>query len=238
VNDHGPGTGACFLDYDADGKPDLFLPDNGPQGGMVLYHNLGHGRFEDVTKQAGLDPNVHAYSCTAGDYDNDGFTDLAVSYSEGILLLQNEKNGTFKDVAAAAGLKRTGINGLTFIDYDHDGDLDLYGGSGMYECLGNCRGTGTVWRNNGDGSLTVVDIGVANTVSAFGAIGTDYNNDRAVDLLVPDQDGGTIFQNPREGTFLPLHPFTRMGTQNTKDVEAIGVTALDFATTTASPSSK
>ena len=72
------GPGACFLDYDNDGKPDIFLPDNGTQGGMSLYHNLGNGKFEDVTKKAGLDPTVHAIGCTAGDYDNDGATDLAV----------------------------------------------------------------------------------------------------------------------------------------------------------------
>ena len=46
---------------------------------MALYHNLGNGKFEDVTKKAGLDPSVHAIGCTAGDYDNDGATDLAVS---------------------------------------------------------------------------------------------------------------------------------------------------------------
>src|SRR5882724_7798714 len=44
------GPGACFFDYDGDGKPDLFLTDSGPQGGMALYHNLGAGKFEDVTK--------------------------------------------------------------------------------------------------------------------------------------------------------------------------------------------
>ena len=56
---HHSSAGACFLDYDGDGKPDIFLPDNGPQGGMALYHNLGNGKFEDVTKKAGLDPSVH-----------------------------------------------------------------------------------------------------------------------------------------------------------------------------------
>ena len=121
------GPGACFVDYDGDGKPDLFLPDNGPQGGMALYHNLGNGKFEDVTKKAGLDPTVHAIGCTAGDYDNDGATDLAVSLNGRVLLLHNEKNGTFKDVTDSAGIKSDGLNlGLTFIDYDHDGDLDLY----------------------------------------------------------------------------------------------------------------
>ena len=104
-----------------------FLPDNGPQGGLALYHNLGNGKFEDVTKKAGLDSSLHAIGCTAGDYDNDGSTDLAASLNGRMLLLHNEKNGTFKDVTDAAGIKSDGLNlGLTFIDYDHDGDLDLY----------------------------------------------------------------------------------------------------------------
>src|SRR5271157_638357 len=59
--------GACFLDYDNDGKIDIFLPDNGAYGGLSLYHNLGNGKFEDVTKKAGLDPTLHGSSCTAGD---------------------------------------------------------------------------------------------------------------------------------------------------------------------------
>src|ERR1700730_5293364 len=130
--------GGCFLDYDGDGKIDLFLPDNGTQGGMSLYHNLGNGKFENVTKNAGLDRYGPAISCTAGDYDNDGFTDLAVSLGNRVLLLHNEKNGTFKDVTQQAGININNkpsanplvdsreIIGLTFIDYDHDGDLDLY----------------------------------------------------------------------------------------------------------------
>src|SRR5215469_2587317 len=104
---HGPahlGTGACFLDYDNDGLVDLFLPDGGSSGGMSLYHNLGKGRFEDVTRSSGLDPNAHAIACTAGDYDNDGFVDLAVSTGDGVLLLHNEKNGKFTDVHEKAGI--------------------------------------------------------------------------------------------------------------------------------------
>ncbi|HSS99136.1 MAG TPA: tetratricopeptide repeat protein, partial [Terriglobales bacterium] len=121
------GPGACFLDYDGDGKPDLLLTDNGPQGGVTLYHNAGNGKFEDVTKKAGLDPAMHAIGCTAGDYDNDGAPDLALSLNGRVLLLHNEKDGTFKDVTAASGIKSDGLNtGVTFIDYDHDGDLDLY----------------------------------------------------------------------------------------------------------------
>src|SRR5581483_234670 len=92
------GSGACFFDFDGDVRIDVFLADNGPQGGMALFRNAGAGKFEDVTKKAGLDGSLHAIGCTAGDYDNDGSTDLAVSSHSGVLLLHNEKNGTFKNV--------------------------------------------------------------------------------------------------------------------------------------------
>src|SRR3989449_6626603 len=73
------GPGACLFDYDGDGRLDTFLADNGSEGGLALYHNLGNGKFEEVTRKAGLDPTLHGIGCTAGDYDNDGSTDLAVS---------------------------------------------------------------------------------------------------------------------------------------------------------------
>src|ERR1700689_5863722 len=66
IKDPRLAPGACFLDYDSDGKPDLFIADNGRQGGLSLYHNLGGGKFEEVTKQAGLDPSLSATGCTAG----------------------------------------------------------------------------------------------------------------------------------------------------------------------------
>jgi tetratricopeptide (TPR) repeat protein len=215
------GPGACFLDYDGDGKPDLFLPENGPQGGMALYHNLGHGRFEDVTKKAGLDPSVHAIGCTAGDYDNDGATDLAVSMNGRVLLLHNEKDGSFKDVTDGAGIKSDGFNvGATFIDYDHDGDLDLYitrygkePGSNPHQPAaagaGKVVGGNVMWRNNGNGTFTDVteSVGLKGMTPSLAAIGTDYNNDRAVDLVVTGWRvfnlGASIYENPREGQFLP-----------------------------------
>jgi len=221
-----PGPGACFFDLDNDGRIDVLLTDHGSQDGMSLLHNIGGGKFEDVTKQAGLDPSIHGRSCTAGDYDNDGFTDLAVSSNQAMLLLHNEKNGTFKDVAAIAGIKSVGIAGLTFIDYDHDGDLDLYGASGSVMCVGTCSGASVVWRNNGDGAFSAVDIGVSAPFSANAAIGTDYNNDRAVDLVVADWSGGTIYQNPREGKFNPLHPFPPPPTNGGEQSSEIPTTAI------------
>ncbi len=242
------GPGACFLDYNNDGLIDVFIPDEGPSGGLVLYQNLGNGRFEDVTEKAGLDPHLHGIGCTAGDYDNDGATDLAVSLDDRIALLHNEKNGTFKDVAKAAGVKSdrriyppdyhpniiTPYDlhnfGLTFVDYDHDGDLDLYAVRyGSQESSGWMMGMDAMWRNNGNGSFTEVteSLGLGSLLAealdgAMGAIGTDYNNDRAVDLVVTD-DGPTIFENPREGKFPRRRPWS-----TPMPAKVTSVTVLDF----------
>jgi tetratricopeptide (TPR) repeat protein len=234
------GPGACFLDYDGDGKIDIFFPDNGAQGGMSLFRNLGSGKFEDATRKAGLDPTLHAIGCTAGDYDNDGATDLAVSFDGHVALLHNERNGTFKDLAGTAGIKSDGFNaGLTFIDYDHDGDIDLY----VTRCSKDdprvdpsqvkltvrrpegLTGSNQMWRNNGDGTFTDVtrSVGLSGGQSSLGAVGTDYNNDRAVDLVVtglPDEP--TVFTNRREGPFGVVSPFV------TPPLATVGVAVLDY----------
>ncbi len=203
------GPGACFLDYDNDGKIDIFVADDGAQGGMSLYHNLGNGKFEDVTKKAGIDPRLHGLGCTAGDYDNDGWTDIAVSRNDGVLLFHNEKNGTFKEKVGSgdANIGANDLNlGLTFIDYDHDGDLDL-----LVTRSGDKAEWGDMFRNNGDGTFTNVSEQLGfwgmGSSGGEGAIGTDYNNDRAVDILVPGL-GPSILQNPREGKFLLQKPWS------------------------------
>ena len=217
------GPGACFLDYDMDGWIDIFLPGSGSQNGMSLYRNLGNGKFQEVTKQAGFDATAHGLACTAGDYDNDGYPDLAVTTRNGVLLFHNEKNGTFKDVTERAGLilkdglklsSSSGSNsvepapiGVTFVDYDHDGDLDLYVTRAMGErehTASGRAGNNIMWRNNGNGTFTDVtdSVGLYGKTSSIAAIGTDYNNDRAVDLLLTGGTKGlTGFENPREGAF-------------------------------------
>jgi len=226
----GLGSGACFLDYEGDGRPDIFVADDGPEGGLGLYRNLGNGKFEDVTKRAGMDPRLHAVGCTAGDYDNDGATDLAVSLAGKVALLHNEKNGTFGYVTQTAGLSSVGSGaGLTFVDYDHDGDLDLYVMSPFGAATGPIRdlavsGLNSMWRNNGNGTFTSVtgETGLAGSFPSFGAVGTDYNNDRAVDLVVTT-DSPTVFENPREGKFISRKPWSAP-----MPAQAVGVTALDF----------
>jgi tetratricopeptide (TPR) repeat protein len=237
------GSGACFLDYDNDGKVDLFLADNGTHGGISLYRNLGNGRFEDVTKQAGLDPSIRATGCTAGDYDNDGYTDIALTVNGHVRLFHNEHNSTFKDVTDAAGLSDVDVarptrivsaggaaTALTFIDYDHDGDLDLYVVTAFASTGSPVRfDLNEMWRNNGDGKFTqVTDATGLSFGSGYGAVGTDYNNDRAVDIVVAGSAPGVgsplspvIYPNPREGKFIP-HALIQ--TQK----PAVGVAVLDF----------
>jgi tetratricopeptide (TPR) repeat protein len=227
------GPGACFLDYDGDGREDIFLADNGPEGGMALYHDLGNGKFADVTKKAGLDSTLHAIGCTAGDYDNDGAVDLVVSLKDRVLLLHNEKNGTFKDATEAAGIKSSGLNlGLTFVDYDHDGDIDLFiarlNGNPAADspaALKDAGGASSTWRNNGNGTFTDVTqtVGLGRDLPAFGALGTDYDNDRAVDLVVTGLRSPAFFLNPREGEFPEREPWAAQ-----QPNPAVAVTALDF----------
>jgi Tfp pilus assembly protein PilF len=236
--------GACFLDYDDDGWIDIFLADGGPQGGMALYHNLGNGKFEDVTKKAGIDPTLHGIGCTTGDYDNDGFVDIAVTLDKRVMLLHNEKDGTFKDATESAGIKSPVIShpnfpgfnvGLTFIDYDHDGALDLYvnnyrdglGFDPRRETTGGSGGIAasmigpynTMWRNNSNGSFSDVAAETGLGGSSLTSVGTDYNNDRAVDLVLSNR---TVFENPREGKFVPREVW------QPETPAAVGVASLDF----------
>src|SRR5438445_13027744 len=91
----GPSTGACFFDFDGDGKPDLFLVSGMADGASHLLLNLGDRRFEDVTRAAGIQLTGSGLGCAAGDFDNDGHTDLAVCLSDGVRLLRNKGDGTF-----------------------------------------------------------------------------------------------------------------------------------------------
>src|SRR5271170_6798592 len=215
------GPGACFFDYDNDGKLDIFVADNGAQGGMSLYHNIGNGKFEDVTKKSGIPPSAHGVGCTAGDYDNDGWTDIAVSTNDDVLLFHNEKNGTFREMHEDANLLTNYSNlGVTFIDYDHDGDLDLFV-TRHYDAGGAME----MFRNNGDGTFrNVTEAEGLREVSTGGvsAIGSDYNNDRAVDIVVPD-GGPTILENPREGKFIVRRPWPSSFPSPVR-----GVSVLDF----------
>jgi hypothetical protein len=126
------GTGVALLDFDGDGRLDLFLVNasrmEGPAPGNLLYRNLGGGKFSDVSKTSGVAVPGWGNGVCAADYDNDGHTDLYVTYWGRNALLRNRGDGTFVDVAGQAGVAGTGTDwstGCTFIDYDRDGKLDL-----------------------------------------------------------------------------------------------------------------
>jgi Tfp pilus assembly protein PilF len=225
----GPSMGACFFDYDDDGRPDLLLVSGAAEGSSRLLHNLGDGRFEDVTRAAGIQLTGSGFGCAAGDFDNDGHTDLAVCLSDGVRLLRNKGEGKFEDVTQAVGIrKEKGCVGVTFVDYDHDGDLDLY--ITMAPDVGSSGSPphNVLWRNNGNSTFTDVSAETALGFEATGAgvVTTDFNNDRAVDFVIAGgQAGASIYLNPREGKFTPLGG---IDFNKEKLPPAVGVVAFDF----------
>ena len=216
--------GACFFDFDGDGRPDLFLVSASAAGKSRLLRNAGGGRFVDVTEAAGLNLSGSGLGCAAGDLDNDGKTDLAVCLADGVRLLRNDGNGKLRDVTQAAGLRpEKGCISLTFVDYDHDGDLDLYIVNAASQGARNA-----LWRNNGNGTFTDVSADSALGVAATGGgvVTSDFNNDRAIDFVVAGgENGAAIYLNPHEGKFaaLPGLDFKKMGLS-----PAVGVAVLDF----------
>jgi enediyne biosynthesis protein E4 len=122
------GSGVALIDYDNDGLLDVFIV-SGPGGSNLLYHNEGNRRFRDVTDAMGLRQSGWGQGVCAGDFDNDGYTDLFVTYYGQNHLYRNRAGRTFEDVTAKAGLRqeRTRYNtGCAFLDYDNDGRLDLF----------------------------------------------------------------------------------------------------------------
>jgi hypothetical protein len=128
------GGGAAFFDYDNDGWLDIFLVNGSSFEGRVaatnhLYRNNRDRTFQDVTARAGLEKSGWGQGVCAGDYDNDGNTDLFVTYWGQNVLYRNNGDGTFADITQAAGLKGSRVrwgSGCAFVDYDRDGRLDLF----------------------------------------------------------------------------------------------------------------
>jgi hypothetical protein len=196
------GCGAAFIDYDNDGWPDLFVLcgttlEGAPEGATNrLYKNNRDGTFTDVTERAGLKRTGWASAVSIGDFDNDGFDDLFLTYFGQNALYRNNGDGTFSDVTERAGLmqKRPGWgSGCTFVDYNRDGLLDLFVASYLefdFKSVPepgentNCNWKGipvscgprglppgrlALYRNNGDGSFTDVsrESGVARVRGSY-----------------------------------------------------------------------
>src|SRR5258707_6426209 len=130
------GTGVAIFDYDNDGWPDIFVVNGTKLEALPsskaptshLYHNNHDGTFTDVTEKAGLTQTGWGQGVCVGDYDNDGFEDLFVTYYGKNVLYHNNANATFTEVSDKAGVGGSGKawgTGCAFVDYDRDGRLDL-----------------------------------------------------------------------------------------------------------------
>jgi hypothetical protein len=183
------GCGIAFLDYDNDGWLDVFVLsgsrlEGAPPGTTNrLYKNNHDGTFTDVTAKAGLTSTGWASAVTVGDYDNDGFEDLFITYYGHNILYHNNGDGTFTDVTERAKLSYPSVrygSGCAWVDYDRDGHLDLFVANYLNTTLEqlprpgenpdctwkgvavNCgpRGLPTgfvqLFHNNGDGTFTDV----------------------------------------------------------------------------------
>jgi hypothetical protein len=122
------GSGVAFIDYDNDGLTDAFVA-SGDTAPSRLYRNVGGGRFEDVSAAMGVSRIGWGHGACAGDYDNDGFTDLFVTYWGQNILYRNEGGKRFRDVTRESKLTQDRVRyntGCSFLDYDRDGRLDLF----------------------------------------------------------------------------------------------------------------
>jgi hypothetical protein len=216
------GCGAAFVDFDNDGKLDVFLVNGTTLEGFPkgqepvnhLYRNRGDGTFEDVTARSGLGASGWGQGVCAGDFDNDGFEDLFVTYYGQDRLYRNRGDGTFADVTAKAGMAtrrtRWGV-GCAFVDYDRDGKLDVFAANYIDMDLktaptpdsGLCRykgipvacgppgltgGKNVLWRNRGDGTFEDVSdkAGLTRNSGTYGlGVSTlDFDDDGWADVYV------------------------------------------------------
>src|SRR6266705_3491535 len=261
------GCGVALLDFDGDGWLDIYqvngwrfdsLPAPRPQN--HLYRNNRDGTFTDVATQAGVGKSGWGQAVCLGDYDNDGFVDLFVTYWGANVLYRNNGNGTFTDVTRKAGLTqavRRWNTGCAFLDYDRDGDLDLFVAnyidfdpettptpeSGL--CLykgsrvacgppGLTGGKNILYHNNGDGTFRDVSetagITTAHGTYGLGVLVFDFDNDGWPDIYVAnDSNPSALYRNNHDGTFTDIA--VRAGcaySQDGKPQAGMGVAIGDF----------
>lgn len=218
-------NGVAVADYDGDNDLDIFVVANAienpdvPSSFSKLFRNNNDGSFTDVTENAGLvnlltqDDNTQAtlaqqgvkFSASWGDYNNDGFPDLFLTYSLKVQLWRNLGNGTFANVTGISGFGTTNecINtGATWFDYNNDGFLDIYF-SDWSECDSN-----SMYRNNGNSTFTNVTaqlgLNELNSNYSYTSFPFDINNDGWMDLIVTNdlEDANYLYINQSGTSFV------------------------------------
>ena len=226
------GGGAALFDMDNDGFLDLYLVQSGnlsnpsAGGGNRLYRNRGDGTFEDVTAASGAGIRGYGMGVAAGDFDNDGFTDLYITNYGSNVLLKNDGHGHFVDVTAKAGVAASGWStSAAFLDYDGDGALDLFVArylnwrpSAEVECFSltgvpdycspasyDLPSAAVLYHNNGDGTFTDVSTRSGLTAAVgngLGVVAADFDGDGRVDIMVSnDRTPNHLWLNQGGGRF-------------------------------------
>jgi len=249
------GSGAAWIDYDNDDLLDALVV-SGEGAPTRLYRNSGKGGFADVTSQ--VLPRLEGWGqgVCAGDVDNDGYTDLFISYWGKSRLLRNVQGKRFEDVPLAQPERYS--TGCAFLDYDRDGDLDLFvarylhfdfettpkPGDNPYCYYRNvptaCGPRGlpfernALYRNDGDWKFS--DVSDASGVSApdrnysLGVVTGDFNADGWTDLYVAcDRTPSILYLNQQDGTFEDEALFRGAALdENGQALSGMGVAAADY----------
>lgn len=210
--------GATFVDYDNDGWPDLYVVN---WGANVLFRNEGGERFVDVTDIAGVGDAANGQSASWGDFDNDGYLDLYVanwscyprcgrpSTGDSDRLYRNNGDGTFTDVTEWLNSKVLGSGFIaTFVDYDNDGDLDIYLINDEFiHPIGNA-----LWRNDGPGckgwcfTEVSAELNADTKVMGMGLAVADFENNGRFDFYFSNAGPMTLLRNQEDGTFANVAP--------------------------------
>jgi hypothetical protein len=231
--------GVAIFDYDLDGRQDIFFTNGAKLPELkktdssfynCLLRNLGEDRFRDVTKEAGLlgEQMDFSFGVAAGDYDNDGWTDLFICNSGPNVLYRNQGDGTFRDVTAGSGFDEKPEDLLSvvaaWLDFDSDGLLDLVVSQYTYwnphsdQACFMADGTEfycnpqtvvsvphTLYRNLGEGKFKDVskESGFIDSLGKGMGVGiADFNRDGWIDIFVAnDTVQNFLYLNGGDGTF-------------------------------------
>lgn len=234
----GRGMSIAFADYDADGRPDAFVTNDGLPN--FLFHNLGGGKFEETALLSGvalLDSGKPVASMGADfrDYDNDGKPDLVVTALNGetFPVFRNQGAGTFSDQTQASQMGRLSNAyagwGVGLIDFDNDGNKDLFTANSHVNDIAEkfeaatYKQANTVFRNTGSGKFEATQSGLEGSIKAHrGAAFADFDGDGKIDIVVTSLgDTVEIWRNitPNKNNYLDIQ---LTGTKSNRD--AIGAT--------------